>query len=56
MELDSPEYSMEISSQTLERSTALKYRFTHFYTSLLEECVDREKRRLEVEEKWANQG
>lgn len=32
------------SRQVMERSTALKYRLSHFYTSLLEECVDRENR------------
>ncbi|KAJ3303830.1 Serine/threonine-protein kinase [Kappamyces sp. JEL0829] len=44
-----------IPSSVVERSTALKFRLAHFYTSLLEECVDREKRRLEFEEKIRNE-
>ncbi|KAJ3272159.1 Serine/threonine-protein kinase [Terramyces sp. JEL0728] len=36
--------SINISQTTLDRATAVKYRLSHFYTSLLEECVDREKR------------
>lgn len=29
-----------------DRATALKYRLSHFYTTLLSECIDREKRYL----------
>jgi hypothetical protein len=42
----------DLSSQSVERSIALKFRLSHFYSSLLEECVDREKRRVQVEEKF----
>ncbi|KAJ3258729.1 Serine/threonine-protein kinase [Boothiomyces macroporosus] len=43
-ETGSERLSINISQTTLDRATAVKYRLSHFYTSLLEECVDREKR------------
>ena len=35
---------MPLPSNMQERSMALKFRLSHFYITLLDECVDREKR------------
>ncbi|EGF83613.1 hypothetical protein BATDEDRAFT_8675 [Batrachochytrium dendrobatidis JAM81] len=40
-----------ISLGTLERSAAAKYRLSHFYQSSVAECIDRESRRVENEER-----
>nr|KAJ3417712.1 Serine/threonine-protein kinase [Polyrhizophydium stewartii] len=40
-----------ISQGTLERSAAAKYRLSHFYKTTVEECADREARRVENEER-----
>lgn len=35
---------LDIPQVVLDRATALKYRLSHFYTNLLSETIDREKR------------
>jgi hypothetical protein len=44
-----------ISQSTIDRATALKYRLSHFYTTLLEESIEREKRMIECDSKLASE-
>jgi hypothetical protein len=44
-----------ISLSTIDRATALKYRLSHFYTTLLEESIEREKRMIECDSKLASE-
>ena len=42
--LGSVDRLVDIPQVILDRATALKYRLSHFYTNLLSETIDREKR------------
>ncbi|KAJ3293854.1 Serine/threonine-protein kinase [Borealophlyctis nickersoniae] len=44
-----------LSRTTLDRATSAKYRLEHFYKGVVTECADREARRVEMEQRLANE-
>lgn len=60
MELDFQRNPALLSTTTLEKSAAAKYRLSNFYKTLVEECADREQRRKEAlaavtKENWSEE-